>query len=182
MYLLVSYTHEIFHPIFLVPLSKYNLTRTTLHQLHCHGPTASSLWTFALILSVRDNPHRSSTWHTSVCSGVTLSRILPMTLIVTFHDSSWHLCFILLHDIYHHPLIFFSACLLYISSKIVMNDEYLYFLKFIFERERERERAGRDREREGQRIPSRLCTESREPMWGWNSRTIRSWPEPKSDT
>ena len=62
----------------------------------------------------------------------------------------------------------------------------MYVLKFIYfeterERERERERARNGGpEREGERISSRLCT-TQSPMWGSNSRTGRSGPEPKSD-
>ena len=56
-----------------------------------------------------------------------------------------------------------------------------YFFKFIyFERERKRERAGKGqggkREREAQ-AGSALSPQS--PICGSNSRTVRSWPEPK---
>ena len=39
----------------------------------------------------------------------------------------------------------------------------------------------RERERGKERIPSRLHTDSAEPlMWGLNSPTVRSWPELRS--
>ena len=55
-----------------------------------------------------------------------------------------------------------------------------YFFKFLFisfERETEHEQ-GRGREREGEKESEALSAQS--PMWGSNSRTVRSLPEPKS--
>ena len=67
-------------------------------------------------------------------------------------------------------------------------DKHFFFVMFIFEREREteRERESANRggaEREGDRgseMGSPLTAKSL--MWGSNSRTVRSWPESKSDT
>ena len=54
------------------------------------------------------------------------------------------------------------------------------FLIFIFERQREREWGEGQREgHRGSKVGSTLTAENL--MWGLNSRTMRSWPEPKSD-
>ena len=75
---------------------------------------------------------------------------------------------------------------------ILLGSSRLFFFSFLFfflnvyfwETEREQ---GRDRERRRHRIRSRLQAVGSElsahsPAWGLNSGTMRSWPEPKSDT
>ena len=61
----------------------------------------------------------------------------------------------------------------------------------IFERERKREtetetehEQGRGRERETRNLKQALGSglSAQSLMWGLNLRTVRSWPEPKSDT
>ena len=77
-----------------------------------------------------------------------------------------------------------------ILRKLLSNHfAYYFFLKvYSFLREKGRAHANkvgaeRERKREGGRkseVGSSLTTHS--SMWGSNSRTLRSWPEPKSDT
>ena len=79
----------------------------------------------------------------------------------------------------------FPITLIYKSIIYLFIYLFIYCLMFIyFERARTSvwERGWeRERQRERGRMPSRLCAVSAEPDWGSNSRTIRSWPEPKSE-
>ena len=52
--------------------------------------------------------------------------------------------------------------------------KFIYLLLF-FERDWERERAERERESQAGSMQS-----VQSPTWGWNSQTVRSWPESKS--
>ena len=56
-----------------------------------------------------------------------------------------------------------------------------FFFKFIyFERQRERESAGASRGEAGRESQAVFTLSAQSPMQGSNSRTMRSWPEPKS--
>ena len=54
---------------------------------------------------------------------------------------------------------------------------------FIFEKETKHEPGGPERERETQNPNQAPGSElsALSPTWSWNPRTVRSWPEPKSD-
>ena len=54
------------------------------------------------------------------------------------------------------------------------------YLMFVFEREREREQERGGGDTDFQVVPASTVS-AQSPMQGSNSRTARSWPEPKSD-
>ena len=65
------------------------------------------------------------------------------------------------------------------ALNIKLGQKYLFFLKFINFWERESGGGAEQAEDGGSEAGSALTAESL--MWGWNSRTMRSWPEPKSE-
>ena len=110
----------------------------------------------------------------SVCSDISL------LFNLYFHSDIW--CWASFHMCISHPRIFFGE---------VPVRALAYFLNvylFLRERERARERAhvhtwAEEGQREGDRgsqVGSALTAESL--MWGVNSWTMRSWPQPKLDT
>ena len=64
-----------------------------------------------------------------------------------------------------HPILQTFSLTIY---RIRRNVLLLFFKVYLFERDRD-STSGEGSEREGERIPSRLCTASAEPVWGSNS-------------